>query len=232
MPVPSESVWFEQVDTALINYIKGIVKFPNSSGVPTPVPVKVRKPDEDFKIEEYPCITLYNLYSVRDEERYFPDSVVVERDLERNRLVEEKSAIPYSLFYQIDFWSRQQSQMNDMTRMWLGHHPDRCFNLPVKDLSGNDRDSFVLMTDDLLKLPMAIRIARKTKRIVFENIFIALFVKLLVLLIATFTVGIPLMWEAIFADVGVCVIAILNSLRAANINYNSFFKSIYSKEGK
>ena len=90
----------------------------------------------------------------------------------------------------------------------------------------------VLMTDELLKLPMAIRIARKTKRIVFENIFIALFVKLLVLLIATFTVGIPLMWEAIFADVGVCVIAILNSLRAANINYNSFFKSIYSKEGK
>jgi Cd2+/Zn2+-exporting ATPase len=88
------------------------------------------------------------------------------------------------------------------------------------------------MTDELLKLPMAIRIARKTKRIVFENIFIALFVKLLVLLIATFTVGIPLMWEAIFADVGVCVIAILNSLRAANINYNSFFKSIYSKEGK
>ena len=90
----------------------------------------------------------------------------------------------------------------------------------------------VLMTDELLKLPMAIRIARKTKRIVFENIFIALFVKLLVLLIATFTVGIPLMWEAIFADVGVCVIAILNSLRAANINYNSFFKSIYSKDGK
>lgn len=151
MPVKSESVWFEQVDTALINYIKGIVKLPNSNGVLTPVPVKIRKPDEDFKIEEYPCITLYNLYSVRDEERYFPDTVVVARDLENHRLIEEKSAIPYSLFYQLDFWSRQQSQMNDMTRMWLGHHPDKCFNLPVKDLSGNDRDSFVLMTDDLRK---------------------------------------------------------------------------------
>ena len=151
MPVTSESVWFEQVDTALINYIKGIVKLRNSNGVLTPVPVKVRKPDEDFKIEEYPCITLYNLYSVRDEERYFPDTVVVERDFDNHRLIEEKSAIPYSLFYQIDFWSRQQSQMNDMTRMWLGHHPDKCFNLPVKDLSGNNRDSFVLMTDDLKK---------------------------------------------------------------------------------
>lgn len=151
MPVTSESVWFEQVDTALINYIKGIVKLPNSNGVLTPVPVKIRKPDEDFKIEEYPCITLYNLYSVRDEERYFPDTVVVDRDFDNHRLIEEKSAIPYSLFYQIDFWSRQQSQMNDMTRMWLGHHPDKCFNLPVKDLSGNNRDSFVLMTDDLKK---------------------------------------------------------------------------------
>lgn len=151
MPVTSESVWFEQVDTALIDYIKGIVKLPNSNGVLTPVPVKIRKPDEDFKIEEYPCITLYNLYSVRDEVRYFPDTVVTERDPENNRLFEEKSAIPYSLFYQIDFWSRQQSQMNDMTRMWLGHHPDKSFNLPVKDISGNDRDSFVLLTDDLRK---------------------------------------------------------------------------------
>lgn len=151
MPVASQSVWFEQVDTALINYIKGIVKLPDSKGVLTPVPVKIRKPDEDFKIEEYPCITLYNLYSVRDEVRYFPDTVVVERDLVNNKLIEENSAIPYSLFYQIDFWARQQSQMNDMTRIWLGHHPDRCFNLPVKDLSGNDRDSFVLMTDDLKK---------------------------------------------------------------------------------
>ena len=151
MPVTSESVWFEQVDTALINYIKGIVKLPNSNGVLTPVPVKIRKPDEDFKIEEYPCITLYNLYSVRDEERYFPDTVVIGRDFDNHKLIEEKSAIPYSLFYQIDFWTRHQSQMNDMTRMWLGHHPDKCFNLPVIDLSGNNRDSFVLMTDDLKK---------------------------------------------------------------------------------
>lgn len=150
MPL-SESVWFEQVDTALINYIKGIVRLPNDKGVLTPVPVKIRKPDEDFKIEVYPCITLYNLYSVRDEVRYFPDKVVVEIDTEKNTLIEERSAIPYSLYYQLDFWSVQQSQMNDMTRLWLGHHPDRCFNLPVKDMSGKDRSSFVLMTDNLTK---------------------------------------------------------------------------------
>ena len=88
----------------------------------------------------------------------------------------------------------------------------------------------VLMTDELEKLPMAIRIARKTKIIVFENIFISLFVKFVTLILATMSLGIPLMWEAIFADVGVCVIATLNSLRAANINYSNFFKGIYKKE--
>lgn len=147
----SESVWFEQVDIALIKHIQETVRLPNNHLVLTPVPVKVRKPDEDFKIEEYPCITIYNLYSLRDEVRYCPDDVVVARDSEANTLIKEKSAIPYSLYYQIDFWARNQSQMNDMTRMWLGYHPDRCFNLPVKDISGNDRSCFVLMTDDLKK---------------------------------------------------------------------------------
>ena len=151
MPVLSESVWFEQVDTAFINYIKGIVKLPDSNGILTPVPVKIRKPDDDFKVEEYPCITLYNLYSVKDEFRYFPDKVVVETNPDRSTLIKENGAIPYSLYYQFDFWSRLQSDMNNMTRVWLGHHPDKCFNLPVKDVSGNNRDSFVLMTDALRK---------------------------------------------------------------------------------
>lgn len=151
MLLPSESVWFEQVDTALINHIRGIVKLPNANGVLTPVPVKVRKPDEDFKIEEYPCISLYNLYSVRDNVRYYPDMVVVGRDLENNQAILEKGAIPYTLFYQIDFWSRLQTDMNNMTRIWLGNHPDLSFNLPVKDVSGNDRDCLVMLADSLRK---------------------------------------------------------------------------------
>ena len=151
MNVLSESVWFEQVDSALIDYIQGIVRLPNEYSVLTPVPVKVRKPDEDFEIENYPCITIYNLYSSRDEVRYFPDEVVVSRNNEKGTLILEKSAIPYSLHYQIDFWSRKQSHMNDMVRMWIGNHPDKSFNLPVKDFSGQDRDCFVLMTDDLKK---------------------------------------------------------------------------------
>ena len=70
----------------------------------------------------------------------------------------------------------------------------------------------VLMDDDLKKLPVAVRIARKTLRIVRENIVFALGVKALVLLLGAF--GMANMWEAVFADVGVSVIAILNSMRA------------------
>ena len=70
----------------------------------------------------------------------------------------------------------------------------------------------VIMTDDLQALPKAIRIARKTKRIVMENIFFALFVKGLILVLAA--LGLTSLWFAIFADVGVAVLAILNSVRA------------------
>ena len=70
----------------------------------------------------------------------------------------------------------------------------------------------VLMTDDLEKLPQALRIARKTRRIVWQNIAFALGVKGIVLLLGAG--GLATMWEAVFADVGVAIIAVLNSTRA------------------
>ena len=69
----------------------------------------------------------------------------------------------------------------------------------------------VLMDDDLLKLPAAVRIARKTLSIVRQNVVFALGVKLLVLILSAF--GYANMWAAVFADVGVSVIAVLNAMR-------------------
>ena len=73
----------------------------------------------------------------------------------------------------------------------------------------------VLMDDDLSKLPLSIRIARRTMRIVRENIVFALGVKLAVLILAAF--GLASMWLAVFADVGVCVLAVLNAMRALRL---------------
>jgi Cd2+/Zn2+-exporting ATPase len=70
----------------------------------------------------------------------------------------------------------------------------------------------VLMDDDIRKISDVIRIARKTLRIVKQNIVFALFVKLLILVLGA--LGIATMWLAVFGDVGVAVIAILNSMRA------------------
>ena len=77
----------------------------------------------------------------------------------------------------------------------------------------------VLMTDEPSKIATVIKIARKTLRIAHENIVFALAVKFLVLFLGA--IGYASMWAAVFADVGVSVIAILNAIRAMNVKkYN------------
>lgn len=70
----------------------------------------------------------------------------------------------------------------------------------------------VLMDDDLLKIAKAIKISKKCMRIVYENIYFAIGIKLLCLALGA--IGIANMWLAIFADVGVMVLAVLNAIRA------------------
>ena len=73
----------------------------------------------------------------------------------------------------------------------------------------------VIMTDEPSKIVNAIHLSKKTMKIVKENIVFAIFIKILVLILAA--LGISTMWEAVFADVGVSIIAILNALRALQV---------------
>ena len=73
----------------------------------------------------------------------------------------------------------------------------------------------VLMDDDPLKISKAIKISRKCLHIVYENIYFAIGIKVICLILGA--VGIANMWAAIFADVGVMVIAVLNAIRALNV---------------
>ncbi len=77
----------------------------------------------------------------------------------------------------------------------------------------------VLMDDKPSKLPRAIRIARKTMRIVYQNIWFALAVKAVILVLSA--LGLTNMWIAVFGDVGVLVLAILNAMRAMRAGPNS-----------
>ena len=78
-----------------------------------------------------------------------------------------------------------------------------------------EASDIVLMDDNPEKIALAIRISRKTMRIVKENIIFALAVKAIVLVLGA--TGIANMWSAVFADVGVTILAILNAIRALRI---------------
>ena len=73
----------------------------------------------------------------------------------------------------------------------------------------------VIMTDEPSKIADAIALSRKTMKIVKENIVFAIFVKVLVLILTA--IGLSTMWEAVFADVGVSIIAIINALRMLKV---------------
>ncbi len=70
----------------------------------------------------------------------------------------------------------------------------------------------VIMTDDPEKISTSIKIARKTQKIVVQNIVFSLLIKAIVLVLTA--LGITNMWMAVFADVGVTIIAVLNAMRA------------------
>jgi HAD ATPase, P-type, family IC len=76
----------------------------------------------------------------------------------------------------------------------------------------------VLMDDNPAKIALAMRISRKCLRIVYENIVFALAVKAICLILGA--LGIANMWVAIFADVGVMVLAVLNAIRCLRIKNN------------
>ena len=70
----------------------------------------------------------------------------------------------------------------------------------------------VIMNDSLLKLSEAIKTAKRTKTIIWQNVIFALGIKLVFIILGLF--GVASMWEAVFGDVGVALLALLNSMRA------------------
>lgn len=81
-----------------------------------------------------------------------------------------------------------------------------------------ESSDIVLMTDELTKIAEVINISKKTMIIVKENIVLAISVKIIILLLSAF--GFTTMWEAVFGDVGVMIIAILNALRIMKVKSN------------
>ena len=73
----------------------------------------------------------------------------------------------------------------------------------------------VIMDDDPVKIAKAIRISSKCMRIVYENIYFAIGIKVICLILGA--LGLANMWLAVFADVGVMILAVLNAIRALSV---------------
>ena len=149
----SANVWFEEVNRGLLKEIKDTVRFRNTNGVLVALDDRalfVRKPEEDFKVEVFPCVSIYNLSNRHAPERYNPTPIKVGEDKDRKIAVLEDPAIPFNLEYHIDFWARYQEDMDSMTRTWLTKH-FRQFNLNVIDDGGVERSCNCLMQGSVVK---------------------------------------------------------------------------------
>lgn len=147
----SANVWSEEVERGLKQEILNTVFYLTDTGIKAPLTedmVFVRDPEEDLREEQIPCVTITPLYNRFDARRYNPNPVIMSRNDEENLLTMQDSAVPFNLFYQIDFWSRYKEDINLMTSTWLRKH-FRQFNLKVVDDRGTERSSNVIVNESL-----------------------------------------------------------------------------------
>lgn len=150
----SANVWFEEVNIGLLQELYDTVRVKDPNGVLVKLnrekALVVRKPEEDFKLEVFPCISIYNLTHKHDPLRYNSAPVKVGEDKENKIVVLEDPAVPFNLEYQIDFWAKYQEDMDCMTRTWLTKH-FRQFNLKVVDDGGTERTCNCLAQGSITK---------------------------------------------------------------------------------
>lgn len=149
----SANVWFEEVNIALVKLLRDTIKIKSNTGANIPIPpnsVMVRRPEDEFKMENFPCVSIYNTGYRRDLYRGSTDPVVVVRDELTNTATVEDPSVPFTLNYQIDFWAKYQEDMDLMTRSWLFKY-NRQFALPVIDDGGTLRYCNVNCSNSIVK---------------------------------------------------------------------------------
>ena len=172
----SANVWFEEVNIGLLEEIKNTVRVKNSKGVLKALKdeaLLIRKPEEDFKLEVFPCVSIYNLSYKHDPARYNPSPVIIEEDEKNKVAVMEDSAVPFNLDYQIDFWAKYQEDMDCMTRTWLSKH-FRQFNLKVVDDGGVERTCNCLIQGSVAKSDLVLNGERLFHSIIKYQIWVEL----------------------------------------------------------
>lgn len=140
-----KSIWYKEVDTALIELIQSTVTYDGK-----PIYAYIRSPELPFKKIDniYPSISFSPLYSRPSKDRDDPNLHYIRVGSTATDAIMEKTASPYTLTYQIDFWSKYREDMDNITKQWLFLYSNY-FNLPVKDASGNASSCFARTKDTI-----------------------------------------------------------------------------------
>lgn len=142
-----ESIWNREIEEGLKAFLNSFLFYTNEKGEEVKVPVKIRKPNEDFNTETYPVVFLQGLQDKFVAERYDPTPKVIGKDTTNNTIIIEEAPLPFECIYRIDFYTLYRGQLNNLTQKFLANtHGGRYFNLPVKDQSGNDWDLLAIRT--------------------------------------------------------------------------------------
>lgn len=172
----SANVWFEQVDKGLLTELSNTVRIKDENDILVPLSSDVfvvRKPEEDFKPNSYPCVSIYNLEEKFDPMRYMDEPVVISKDEVNHVMTVEESCVPFNLSYQIDFWAKYQEDINSMTATWLAKH-FRQFNLEVIDDGGVIRSCNCLMKGSVKKSDLILNKERLFHTIISYSIWVEL----------------------------------------------------------
>lgn len=166
----SETVWFEEVDRGLLNLFKQI-KIP-IEGKLSPVYVDIKKPDEDFKVDVYPSITVYaSNYSFDKSRESTLREEITEIDKERLIGMLEEVPKPYKFTYKVTLWSKLQLHMNAMTRM-LNAKVGHFHNLDVTDASGVSTTVFMELKNPISKSDILIGNERTYQQVYTYEIWV------------------------------------------------------------
>lgn len=172
----SANVWFEEVNTGLLKELKNTVRIKDANGVLVALKdeaLVIRKPEEDFKFETFPCVSIYNLSYGHEPVRYNPAPIEIGKDEINHLVIFEDPAVPFDLSYQIDFWSEYETDMDCMTRTWLMKH-FRQFNLKVVDDGGTERTCNCLQKGKVVKSDLVLNGNRLFHSVIKYQIWVEL----------------------------------------------------------
>lgn len=145
-----ENVWEEELCTGLIDELKKSL----GNLCPSDSAFFVRKPEEDFKFEVFPCVSVYLKEYKFDPQRYCDVPDMVDKTADKKFAILEDQAIPFNFNVQIDFWTRYQKDRDTLVKTWLNTGHFKQFILPVYDDGGEKRYANAFINGSIKKVDL------------------------------------------------------------------------------